>query len=248
MTSTDTVAPSLISKRGLRWAAVAALAGCVACCAAPLLLALGVGGAAVTAISSVIRPGAELVVGGGAFAAVLAFGALRRFATKPRSCATSCEATQSCCGPLRSSSDVYRSPVAAPDEPLACTADLREKTAIQAHMDDYRSAFTHLIAKERIPGGFRWTFAAEPGLREQLRTLAERENVCCRFFSFDITSRDGQLVWETRADDRAAPLVDEYFNLPERLREEPRHGHDLEHVKREFNRAGLTFTSDAKAK
>jgi hypothetical protein len=158
----------------------------------------------VTPMASIIKPGAELVVGGGAFAAVLAFAAVRRLAAKRRTCATSCDTSGACCGPLQTSAEVYRSPIAAPDEPLACTADLREKAASQAHMAEYRNAFTHLIANERFPGGFRWTFAAQPGLSEQLRTLAEREHVCCRFFTFEITSHE--VTSSGRPEPTMAPL------------------------------------------
>lgn len=90
-------APSLTKGRfGL--AAVAALVGCVACCAMPLLAAVGLG-SALSALSSVFRPGHELLVGGAFFVITLGGAALwSRFKRGNDSgCGVSCRLDGSCC-------------------------------------------------------------------------------------------------------------------------------------------------------
>lgn len=85
-----------LSKRRLGWAGLVAFLGCAACCALPLLVALGIGGGAVAALASLMRPGAELVVG-----AVLAMAALGvmalRARSKQRGCGTACRLDGRCC-------------------------------------------------------------------------------------------------------------------------------------------------------
>lgn len=239
-----TPSPSFLSKRRLGWAALAAIVGCGAVCAAPLLLTLGAGSAALTALASVLKPGAELLVGGGAFAAAIVFMAVRPRVPKGTDGGTGCG-----CGPSESSgSQVYRSPVAGRNEPVACTVNLNDRAAIQSGIDTYREAFTHLVASERFPNGFRWKFRTAPGLREKLRWLSEAEHGCCRFLSFDVRSEGDQIIWETSAEEDAASALEEYFHLPQRLLEEPRPGRDLEHLEREATRAGVKFTSRAQAK
>ena len=88
-----------LSKRGLGIAGVAAIVGCAVCCAVPLLAAAGLGGGALAALSSVFRPGSELLVGGTVFVLVLGASWLRnRFRRVGASgCAPSCSADGSCC-------------------------------------------------------------------------------------------------------------------------------------------------------
>ena len=207
-------------KRRLGWAGLAAVVGCGACCAAvPLLTAVGLGSAA-TALAAWIGPGTELAAG--TLAGALALGVMTiRERRKKSTCS-------------------WR---AAPDQPIACTADLRDGTAVQAHIDAYRAVFTRLIGTERFADGFRWSFRAEPGLEAELRALVEREHGCCRFFNFELTVDRDRIVWTTTADEPARSMVDEFFRLPERLRSEPRSGHDLAVLKHSAEAAGLMFTA-----
>ena len=234
--------PALLSKRHLAWASLAALVGCAACCAIPLLAAGGLGGAAGAALSRVISPGSEVLVGAAAFAVVLGGSAWRRRSQLRRGRAGA--AAKGACGCDRFSAadvQVYRTPAASGDEPIACTADL---SLAQVQIDAYRAAFTHLVASERFAGGFRWIFRAEPGLVGQLRDVAAREHECCRFLSFDVKSDGRQIVWETRASERAASVLEEYSRLPQRLSTEPRRGRDVALLKRAADEAGLKFTAD----
>jgi hypothetical protein len=242
------------SIRSMGWAGLAALVGCAACCAIPILAAAGLGGGATAAIATLMWPGAELVMGGLAFVGVLAVAALRRRAAERRSCAVACsvaaEAASGGCGCQPTAgqrSQIYGSPPTQEDEPLACTFDFRNTAAAQAHVDGYRAAFTRLVGTERFPGGFRWIFRADPGLAVELKTLAEREHGCCRFLSFDVKTDGPHIVWETRAQEHATTFLEEYLQLPERLRAEPRPGHDVAVLERDVRKAGLVFTADSAA-
>jgi len=206
-------------KRRLGWAGVAAVVGCGACCAViPALSALGLGSAA-TLLAGWMGPGTELLAGGAAGA--LAFGVMMiRERGKKSSCSW---------------------PGAA-NAPVACTADLRNEQAVQEWMDRYRRAFTQLIHSEKLPNGFRWTFRPEAGLEARLRELAEREHECCGFFSFELSSDRDRITWAVTADEQAQSVVDEFFRLPERLREESGDGDGLVSLKSKMEAAGLAFT------
>jgi len=244
MTRSPTRTP-FFSKRTMTWAGVAGVAGCAACCGLPLLALAGVGGGTLATIASLFKPGMELAVGAGLFAATLGIAAI---ATRKRACTATpasgaaCDVDGACgCAPR---STVFRSPQPSADAPVACTANLSQIDAIQQHMDAYRDAFRSLKATEPFSGGFRWRFDARPGLEPLLREIAEREHQCCSFFAFHITSEGSDLVWEVRADAKARQVLDDFSRLPAHLAEEPRAGHDLVHLKRRFDEIGLRFTHD----
>src|SRR5438132_345335 len=94
--------------------------------------------------------------------------------------------------------------------------------------------------RSRRPATSSWS--AGPGLEEQLRGLAEREHGCCRFLSLEVKRAGDQLIWEARADDSATALLDELWQLPARLRAEPRPGHDVAALYRAGRAAGLAFS------
>src|SRR5262249_37812697 len=127
---------------------------------------------------------------------------------------------------------------AKPGAAIVCTGDLE---LAQLQIDGYRAAFARLVAAERFDGGFRWVFREELGLASQLAGLLAREAGCCSFLSFELKKRDWLLIWETRADERGAAVLEMYFGLPDKLRAEPRGGHDLAALKRAADDAGLAF-------
>jgi hypothetical protein len=47
-----------------------------------------------------------------------------------------------------------------------------------------------------------------------------------------------------RADDVAAAILEEFFRLPERFRDEPRVGYDVSVLKHDTGSAGLVFAAD----
>jgi hypothetical protein len=154
------------------------------------------------------------------------------------------QAVASCgCSPTTSRT-LYSSPDPVAEAPVACTANLEDKRKVQAGIDEYRRAFTHLIATERTADGFRWRFRNAAGLEARLRELARAEHACCSFAKFHVAIDGDVIVWETRADAGARDALDEYMRMPERLREEPRAGHDVEHLKAKAVEAGMTFSAD----
>jgi len=80
-----------LSLRRVNLAAMAATLGCAACCALPLLASAGLGSGAVATLSSVFRPGSELLVGGAAFALVLVAMAVRHRLTSGSACGPTCK-------------------------------------------------------------------------------------------------------------------------------------------------------------
>jgi hypothetical protein len=103
------------------------------------------------------------------------------------------------------------------DEPIACSLDAG---GLRDRLQEFRDAFARgYLGGDRIEGGFRWRFRAAPGLLDDLRALAEREQACCRFFTFDLFLADEghEVWWEARASADAAPVVEEFFRLPEQL-------------------------------
>lgn len=81
----------------LRWAEIAAFIGCAACCAIPLLAAAGLSGGAVATLSTIFRPGHELIVGVAVFAAVIGVMALRKRVSRGVGCGSACKVDGSCC-------------------------------------------------------------------------------------------------------------------------------------------------------
>jgi hypothetical protein len=101
-------------------------------------------------------------------------------------------------------------------EPIACTLD---SDSFRRRMEEFRAIFErNHLATERFPGGGRFRFRSVPGLEEELRSLAEREHACCRFLRFDVLKKDGELWWETRTEEEAAPVLEAFLSLPELLR------------------------------
>ena len=89
---------SILSKRRIGMAGVAAALGCAACCAIPLFAAAGLGGGVGASFSSVFRPGSELLVGGAVFVVALGAMAARKRAQRNdrAGCGPSCEVDGSC--------------------------------------------------------------------------------------------------------------------------------------------------------
>ncbi len=187
-----------------------------------------------------MEPIAGLLMAAGAVLAITLIVRKRRARA-----AAACAVDGSCgCGPTPKRM-LYSSPDPVAEAPIACTADLRNREAVQPGIDTYRSAFSDLIATERTANGFRWRFHARPRLEATLQHLATAEHACCSFMKFDITTTGNEIVWETSAEPHAREFIDEYMRLPERLREESRPGRDVAHLKHHAVRAGIAFTSDA---
>lgn len=222
---------------------------CVACCALPLALgAAGLGSAALVggAMATFVEPWIGAATVALVLVAVGVHFARRRAEPKADTLdGMSCSTDGACgCGP-RSKPTLYESPRSGPNEPIVCTAGI-DKPSADEQLRAYRAVFDHLASRERFDGGFRWRFRGGEALEAQLRELAEREHACCRFFAFHLVRDGSDIVWETRADERAAGVLEEYFGLPERLSApataEPT---ALTNV---YRSAGLSFAADGAAR
>lgn len=100
-------------------------------------------------------------------------------------------------------------------EPIACTLD---SDGFRHRLAEFRAIFERgFLSSERFPGGGRFRFRAIPGFEAELRSLAEREHACCRFFRFEVFAKDGELWWETRVDPEAEPVLEAFLELPSLL-------------------------------
>jgi hypothetical protein len=233
----------LVTKKGLGLAGLAAFGACAACCAIPLLAAAGIGGGVFSAIAGYIRPGADLVLAGGVGVTVLAVTAFRARSRRAAGCEVACEVDGGCgCGPV-DEGKILSTASPRPGEPIVCTADLRDEPTVQGQLDGYRAAFEHLLEVENHEGRVRWVFTNRPGLRDELRKLAENEHQCCKFFKFDLRADGDTIVWETTASPDAAQVLDEFARLPERLSQHER-GREAQPVKEAIGGAGLIFAAD----
>jgi hypothetical protein len=223
----------MVTKLRLGIAGIAAALGCVACCALPIVAA-GLGGTVGTTVGGVMGPGAEVVTGIVAFGASLAAMVGVEVWRKRRAMKSNCG-----CG-TTAKRDLYVSGPAKENEPLVCTADLNDARGVDTQLEGYRAAFGHLVASERFEGGVRWRFRAVPGLEAHLAELATRERACCQFFQFDLVVDGEEIIWETRAQDHARTILDEFFTLPDRLRASA----DVATVKAAAERAGLVFARE----
>ena len=101
------------------------------------------------------------------------------------------------------------------EQPIACTLD---SDGFRRRLEEFREIFARgYLSSERFEGGGRFRFRALPGLEADLRSLAEREHACCRFFRFEISARDGELWWETRVEAEAEPILEFFLELPDLL-------------------------------
>lgn len=149
----------VLSKRRLAWAGLAALIGCAAACALPML-AVVVGGAALaTAVSSVIVPGAEVVVGGVAFAVTLGLLAFRARARRRH----------------------------AEEIPLACDPLVFSKEQRVEHHALARNVFLNWpTKKQELPDGYLLHYEGDEALFLNLAQWASSEHSCCAWATFSL--------------------------------------------------------------
>ncbi len=106
----------------------------------------------------------------------------------------------------------------------------------QQRFDEYRRLFAQaLIGRERTAAGIRFHFRAEPGIETWVRDLAARENACCAFFAYDITTDAGEVIWDAGVTDNeiARSILEEFYTLPDRVDE------GLDNLRERFAQRGL---------
>jgi hypothetical protein len=239
-----THAAPLVTKKSLGLTGLAAFGACAACCALPMLAAAGIGGSVLSGVAGLIRPGADLIMAGVVGVGVLGVMAWRAGGARSAACDTVCATDGGCgCSSAGGGGSIYSTPSPRAEEPIVCTADLRNKPTMQGQLDGYRAAFEHLLRIERFEGGARWVFQKRPALDVELRSLAEKEHQCCSFFQFDVRADGDVLVWETTAHESAAEVLDEFVRLPKRLNQHAR-GNETASIKQAIGNAGLIFAAD----
>jgi hypothetical protein len=110
------------------------------------------------------------------------------------------------------------------DTPIACDVSTAPDTAAERLAEDHRLFTTALIARERTPQGtVRFRFRADDGVAAWVRDLAAREQACCAFFAFEVTTVGDQVHWDAAVadNDTAHALLDEFFRLPDTTTEDP---------------------------
>ena len=105
------------------------------------------------------------------------------------------------------------SPAAAPDGPIACTLHPNQYAG---RLEDFRQGvFAHLVGMQRPePARLRLLLNAEAD-PEAVRALLAREQGCCAFLSFTLTSGDGGLVADLQVPAVAGPALDGLVALAE---------------------------------
>lgn len=188
------------------------LAACSVACSVviPLFLVLGLGTAAVSAVEAGADVAGKVLIVVGMLAIGLAG---RRWWRQRRSCGCEDVAANTAGGGAAAGVSPAKS------EAIACTLDGR---GVRQRLDEFRDAFGRgYLSGERTAGGVRWRFRAVPGLETDLRSLAAREQACCRFFRFNIRASGDEIWWDTEVDNaEAQPILEEFFTLPSKMTEE----------------------------
>lgn len=87
-------------------------------------------------------------------------------------------------------------------------------------MAEYERLFReHLTGRSRTATGIRFRFQARPGVEGWVRDLARREQACCAFFDFTVTTDGLEIRWDASvADDEAArQALTDFYRLPDFL-------------------------------
>jgi hypothetical protein len=114
---------------------------------------------------------------------------------------------------VSTSSVLLHSPPPAPDGPIACTL---HPNGFAGRMDDFRRGlFTYLRGIQRpAPSRLRLVLAADAD-PEAVRELLVREQECCAFLSFTLTTGEGRLVADLEVPPAAGPALDGLVALAE---------------------------------
>jgi hypothetical protein len=166
--------------------AVLGIGACAACCAVPLIAAVGGAGLA-SAVAAVAEPAAGVLL-----ATSLVVGGV--MVVRQRQSAASCETTGACsvdggcgCGPALDQKSAREA---------GCTLDA---SAMPDRERSFRALFARgLLRREGDANRSTWAFAWSPELERDARALAAAESGCCSFFDFDLRRNGDELHWTTK--------------------------------------------------
>ena len=103
-----------------------------------------------------------------------------------------------------------------PPPPVACTLT-GIPGAFAERMAEYQRLFRqYLTGRSQTEAGIQFRFRAEPGVEDWVRDLARREQECCGFFRFTVTTDAGEIRWDAAVADNepARQALDEFYRLP----------------------------------
>lgn len=113
------------------------------------------------------------------------------------------------------SSVPIHSPAPAPEGPIACSLHPND---FAGRLDDFRhGVFAHLRGMRRPePSRLRLILAADAGV-ERVRDLLVREQACCAFLTFTVTSDSdgGRILADLEVPPEAGPALDGIVRLAE---------------------------------
>jgi hypothetical protein len=112
-------------------------------------------------------------------------------------------------------SNIELLPAFAPEAP-ACSLE-RDSHGERAR--EFQSVFAWLVSADRDRASLRWVFQNGPGVERKVRELARKEHACCPFLSFAISTRGNEVVWQARAHEGAAALLDAFYELPNTVKQ-----------------------------
>jgi hypothetical protein len=93
--------------------------------------------------------------------------------------------------------------------PIACSLSARDYAA---RLDAMRAlADRALTARVPVRGGERLTFAARPGVAEELHRIVAAEAACCPFLELAVEPRGGVLALTVTGPAEVSPLIAELF-------------------------------------
>ena len=196
-----------LSEKRSAFALVALVLGCIACCAVPVLAAVGAGAAWTAAFAWTEATSAIFGAVGGA-ALLAAFMRVRR----PRGrttlaaskCDSMCAVDRSCCGPAAGEGG---------GASTACSLSTGE-------LSERVQAFQDLLARAPVRTGRTvnaviWRLQNLPGVEAESRRLAGLESQCCSSLRFDIDIEHGEVVWRiSPMRDHAGDLLDFFCRMP----------------------------------
>lgn len=198
-------------KQTRKWLALTLITGCIACCALPIIAAVGLSG--VIAAMGTALAGSDLWLCA-AVLVTLGIGALiyilRRRAKAKRSnassCDTSCNVDQSCCAEsLIKKHDGH------------CSLS---KNQLNQRTKDFQTLFTKFVRAERQADTVKWYFQKSIEIERESHRLAALETACCSSLQFNVAIDTQYIVWTIKATESGDSLLEFFYQLPTRIQTE----------------------------
>ncbi len=175
---------------------------CIGCCAAPLLIALGLSASASAAIAMWTERAAQVALIAVLVGAALWFVRRRlRARAAASACADACAVDRSCgCA------------TGASGASSGCTLPREDAPK---RMDAFRELFdSGLRRTERRAGSVAFIFDDDEATATRVRALIEQESRCCSFLAFEVKRAAGELRWTTRAGTEHSDVLETWAELP----------------------------------